>query len=168
MATKDRNDNQPKNTDEASPRSVSRRALLKGTVTAMPAVLTLHSGAALARSSSMISTAAGGSTDAYGRTLCLDTDSVEAADGSGRLFDLGEPAYGRVSAIRDRNYRRAPHRRAERVSETRMCESGGTYYYRSGSSWYGRRWNQVEVKKGVLVSATALSSFAGSIVVTDL
>lgn len=168
MATKDRNENEIKDIDEAAPRSASRRALLKGTVTAMPAVLTLHSGAALARSSNMISTAAGGSTDAYGRSLCLDTSTVESADGSGRHFDLGEPAYGRVSAIRDRDYRVAPYRRAERVSEARMCESGGTYYYRTRSYWYGRRWNQVQVRKGVLVSATALTSFAGSIVVTDL
>jgi hypothetical protein len=115
----------------------------------------------------MISAAANKPTDAYGRTLCLDADSVENADRGMQVMDLGEPAYGRVSAINEREYRIRPQRRADAVSEARMCESGGTYYYQQKSGFRGR-WRQVEVPKGMLVSATALSSFAGSIVVTDL
>ena len=165
---KDMNEHSNNETQETeAPRSMSRRALLKRGVTAMPAVLTLQSGAALARSSNMISATTSRPTDAYGRTLCLDENSVDDVDHATRRMDLGEPAYGRVSAIRDRDYRMQPRRRAEQVSEARMCDSGGTYYYRV-KTYYGPRWRQVDVPKGMLVSATALSSFAGSIVVTDL
>lgn len=145
---------------------MSRRMVLRRGAAAMPAVLTLQSGAALARSSNMISAADSKPTDGYGRTLCLDENSVERADPGMQVMDLGEPAYGRVSAINERDYRREPRRRGEQVSEARMCENGGTYYYRRGG--YRGRWSKVEVPKGMLVSATALSSFAGSIVVTDL
>ena len=156
--------------EATQPRGMSRRALLRGSATAMPALLTLHSGAALARSSNLISATSGDPTDGYGRTLCLDTSSVTPADGDWRVFDLNEPAYGRVSAIRERDYKRAPYRRAEPVGEEQMCERGGSYYYRDRSySWskWGR-WREVNVRQGVLVSATALTSFTGNIVVTDL
>lgn len=162
---KEHNSNETQETD--APRSMSRRALLRRGVTAMPAVLTLQSGAALARSSNMISATTSRPKDAYGRTLCLDENSVDDVDRSLRRMDLGEPAYGRVTAIRDRDYRTKPRHRADRVSEARMCKSGGTYYYRV-KTHDGPRWRKVDVPKGMLVSATALSSFAGNIVVTDL
>ena len=157
-------------TASKQPRPMSRRALLKGSAKAMPALLTLQSGAALARSSNLISATSSNPTDAYGRTLCLDVNSVSPADGDWRVFDLGEPAYGRVSAIRERDYRRLPSGRSDRISEAQMCQRGGTYYYynRYGGSSYWGRWRKVKVKQGVLVSATALSSFAGSVVVNDL
>ena len=187
---------------------VSRRALLRGAVTAMPAVLTLQSGAAHARSSNLISASPWDHKDRRGRTLCMDKKSVYPA--GGRKFDLGNPAYARVTAIHDRDFRLAPHHGAARVSEAQMCHNGGTYYYRthrpgrwsshtaeeqfnvaqdvSGSSYIAgaqsgggananswdhsyydrRRWRKVKIRRGVLVSATALSSFAGNIVVKDL
>lgn len=179
---------------------MSRRALLRGAVTTMPVVLTLQSGAALARSSNMISASQYSSQDRRGRTLCLDTDSVYPADGSGHRFDMGEPAHAHVYAINERDYRVAPHRNARRITEEQICRSGRPGYYRGEYGWeqvssddleqdddergdggeyrlnwdeqqsarYRRRWEHVQVRRGVLVSATALSSFAGSVRVTDL
>jgi hypothetical protein len=43
-----------------------------------------------------------------------------------------------------------------------MCTNGGEYYYKSSG------WNKVTVPKGIMVSATALSSFAGSIYVREI
>ncbi len=176
-----------------------RRALLKGAAITMPMILTLQSGAALARSSNLISASPYGYEDANGRTMCLDLDSVYPAGDYGDKYDLGEPAYGRVSAINDRDYRRSRGARAERVSEKQMCTEGRTYYYKdrswlysdvddngattnTQSNYYGiddrenkrskyggkRGWKEVQVPQGILVSATALSSFAGHIVITDL
>ncbi len=144
----------------------SRRRFLKAGTKAMPVVLTLQSGAALARSSNLVSGAPRHTTDKLGRTLCLEADSVEnpsAVSGQGRqVYDLGEPAYGRVAAIRDRNYRTRPRRRAERVSEATICEKGGTYYYRD------RGWRQRTFKHGMVVSATAMTSFAGDIDIYEM
>lgn len=164
MAKKDVKPRSSRNADAEVERNlVSRRLLLKGSVSSLPAILTLHSGAALARSSNLIGAARTASPDANGRTLCLDVDSVYPADGNPYVYDLGEPAYARVTAIHERDYRYRPRWRASGVSEAEMCQNGGTYYYRTGWSW-----NEAKVSKGVLVSATALSSFAGDIVISDL
>lgn len=143
-------------------RVVSRRALLKGTAASMPMILTLQSGAALARSSNLISEAGYGATDARGRTLCLDLDSVHETHGSGNIYDLGEPAYARVSAINEREYHLENNEGSAEIEEADLCMRGGSAFYRD------RGWHEVRVQQGVLVSATALTSFVGGIVVTDL
>ena len=68
----------------------------------MPAILTLHSGAALARSSNLISASSSDTTDGMGRTLCVDKSSVvyADADGSSEIFDLGEPPSADLNIIR--------------------------------------------------------------------
>ena len=148
--------------DMDSPRPVSRRALLKGTVVTMPAILTLQSGAALARSSNLISAALPGTTDHLDRTLCLDARYVDPVRfDSHEKYDLGEPADGQVCAINDRDHFLAATAGHGQVDEWEMCERGGTYYYKN------RGWQQVDVPQGILVSATALSSFAGYIDIID-
>ncbi|HNP37178.1 MAG TPA: hypothetical protein PKK10_15115 [Woeseiaceae bacterium] len=144
--------------------AVSRRAVLRASVATVPTILTLQSGAALARSSNVISASPVATTDRFGRTLCLDPRSVDRVRGSGNLYDLGDPASARISAIRDRDYRRAPMWQAARVRESAMCKDGGAYYYKP----WGRRWQEVNVRQGIIVSATALTSFSSNIVVTDL
>ena len=211
MSTKDRKEISESTPDaeQQSPKPMSRRALLRGAVTTMPVVLTLQSGAALARSSNMISASRYSSEDRHGRTLCLDTDSVNPMDGSDHLYDLGEPARAHVYEINEREYRIAPHRNARRITEEQICSSGRPGFYRGEYGWesvsgddlelsgeagevgelgdddgggdeywlnwqpvqdarYRRQWKSVRVRRGVLVSATALSSFAGSVRVTDL
>src|SRR6056297_4326102 len=88
----------------SGPKSISRRSLLKGSVKAMPVVLTLHSGAALARSSNLISGTVTPHMDDARRTACLDTSSVDPA-GSPDLYDLGERPHARVHMINDRDHR---------------------------------------------------------------
>lgn len=143
-----------------------RRALIKGAAGALPAILTLQSGAALARSSNMISTSSPEEAkDSYGRTLCMDGRSVSPAQGEGgQVYDMGEPPYARVTAIADREYYwHSEQDGFGKIDESEMCEKGGTYYYK-------RRWGmgQVNVRKGMLVSATALSSFAGKVDIIDI
>ena len=141
-----------------------RRALIKGAAVALPAILTLQSGAALARSSNMISTTTSDAKDGDGRTLCMDARSVTPVEGDGgNLYDLGEPPHARVQAIEERDYYWKPSRGGwTQIDESEMCERGGTYTYNS----YGPK--TVDVRNGMLVSATALSSFAGKVDIVDI
>jgi hypothetical protein len=144
--------------------ALSRRRFVKGAIATAPVLATLPSGAALARSSNLItSTTVSGSKDALGRTLCLDKTSGAGVTAGGAAVDLGTPARGRLTAIRDRDFRVDDQWSAAQVAESTMCKNGGDYYYRA--SW---GWKKVSVPKGMLVSATALSSFAGSIIVTEI
>lgn len=156
--------------DPEAPRRVSRRDLLRRTAVSMPMVLTLQSGAALARSSNLISASASDYTDAQGRTLCLDTESVFPIGSSNDVFDLGPDPYARVTAIRDRDYRVEGKNNSATMSEAQLCETGGPAYVRDADFGSGtvKGWSEVRVPNGVLVSATALTSFAGSIQINDL
>ena len=89
--------------DDIRPASLGRRAILKRGVVAMPAILTLQSGAALARSSNLISASHPRTTDRRGRTLCIDSRSVYPAGGrrGARVYDLGNPPHAVVNVIRD-------------------------------------------------------------------
>jgi hypothetical protein len=164
------NDISKKSGDQAGRKPITRRDLLRRTAVSMPAILTLQSGAALARSSNLISTSTTDYTDRAGRTLCLDTESVLPADKVGEVYDLGAVPYARVNAIVDRDYREEPSLSARSVSEAELCRTGRTAYVRvdgySADDMNG--WRKVNVPNGVLVSATALSSFAGDIQIYDL
>lgn len=154
---------------QESARPVTRRDLLRRAAVSMPAVLTLQSGAALARSSNLISASTTSYTDDAGRTYCLDVESVYPVDGSRGLYDLGEPPYARIYAINDRDYRAAPDSGAPTISQADFCRSGGPVYVRATDVKYtDQGWSQMKVPRGALVSATALSSFAGNIHITDL
>jgi len=149
-------------TPDSGPKAMSRRSLLKGSVKAMPIVLTLHSGAALARSSNLISGTVTPHMDEHRRTACLDTSSVDPA-GSPDLYDLGERPHARVHMINDRDHRIDKNNGSgTSISEAQMCENGGTYYYHESG------WQEVNVPKGMLVSGTALTSFAGVVDYVDL
>ena len=144
---------------KAKPSGISRRTMLKGMTSSMPVVLTLQSGTALARSSNMVSAAGYKATDRLGRTLCMDLQSVEEVDG---MCDLGEPPYARVYAINERDYYLEANRGSAQIDEADLCGLGGEAYYKDGG------WQQVRVQQGMVVSATALTSFSGSIDVIDL
>jgi hypothetical protein len=153
-------DNNSKSTESsvAGP-ALNRRRLLKAAVATAPVIATLSSGAALARSSNVIGSTSGPGLDAQGRTLCLDRSSGTYADG---YVDLGAPPHGRVTAIRDRDYRVDDSWFAGRVSEKEMCKKGGRFHY------WNSGWRSANVPRGIVVSATALSSFAGTIYTTEV
>jgi hypothetical protein len=138
---------------------MNRRRLLRVAIATAPVIATLPSGAALARSSNLIGPTAGTGKDALGRTQCLDRSSGKVVDG---MLDLGVPANGRLTAIRDRDYRVDDSWSAGTISEKKMCQQGGQFFYRSNG------WKSVRVPRGIVVSATALSSFAGRIYTTEV
>lgn len=150
-------------TEQNQPKSMSRRAVLRGGITAMPAILTLQSGAALARSSNLISAATPDSRDRLGRTLCLDTNSVYPAGHSSTVFDLGEPPSARVNIITDRDYHVEKNSSSAQISEGKMCE-GGVFWYKDRNSM---GWQSVELpQNGVVVSAGAMTSIADHVIDT--
>lgn len=161
-----RDDNKNSSTSVAQdgrPASMSRRALIKGGVTAMPAILTLQSGAALARSSNLISAASPGTTDRLGRTLCLDTNSVYPTPDSRTVYDLGEPPRAELNIISDRVYYVEKNRGSDQVSKDAMCE-GGSYWFNDSD---GRGWQSVELPyRGIVVSSGAMTSVADHVIDT--
>jgi hypothetical protein len=161
-----------------APANASRRALLRGASVALPTILTLHSGAALARSSNLMGTvdSASRAKANNGQIQCLDRAS--AVDGTPARLDLGEQPMLHVQYITPRNYYRGKSNGqsgdlSRPVSIETMCREGGVFWYReqSGSWWSTEvKWKQIAqgynrrgVEPGFLVSATALSSFASSI-----
>ena len=153
-------------------KTVSRRAMLKGATAVMPAVLTLQSGAALARSSNLISAARYDTTDRAGRTLCLDLRTVYPVRGTGK-YDLGEPPYARMWAINPEDHRIAPDPASPGVSEAEMCRNSGVYYHQVGTydDEYDDeyRWREVKVPyQGIVVSVAAARSLAGALHITNI
>ena len=133
---------------------LTRRRMLRAAVATAPVIATLPTGAALARSSNLIGQTSGSGTDAAGRTLCLNLNSGTYSNG---LLDLGVPPDGNLTAIKPRDYRKDDSFWAGEISEKAMCNQGGRFYYWSSG------WRTANVPRGIVVSATALSSFAGSI-----
>ena len=126
----------------------------------MPAILTLHSGTALARSSNLISASAPGTRDGLGRTLCLDTSSVEPVGDSANVFDCGDPPSATVNIIQERDYFRSKDKSGGDISEDEVC-SGGTVYFKPVG---GGPWEQLTLEnKGVVISTGAALSMADGI-----
>lgn len=145
--------------NETTKPPLSRRRMLKAAVATAPVIATLPSGAALARSSNLIGPTSGPGTDALGRTLCLDANSGTSIDG---MIDLGPAGDGNVTAIRERVYRVEARGGAAEILEREMCARGGEFYHQASG------WQTVNVPRGIVVSATALSSFAGSIYIREV
>jgi hypothetical protein len=134
---------------------VSRRSILRGATVIAPTILTLHSGAALAKSSNLITS----------NSLTLPDAGTVAATGAPNQYDLGAPVSADVTRINAMGeyHRLGDHSPRGIVSPQQMCTEGGTF---ERKSWSG--WSNVTVDKGGLVSATALSSFASGIRYTDV
>ena len=151
-------------------RKVSRRLLLRGASAAVPAILTLQSGAALARSSNLIGVnPRNGHSD--GKYNCLDFNGIDRTDRP-NVYDLGSPPMAHVTRIDadSRYYKQGSSSGWGRdrdsdteVSPARMCADGGTYIRKN-------RWRstQVSVSRGGLISGTAIGSFSSGINFTDV
>ena len=137
------------------PLPLSRRTLLKAGVTAMPLVLTLQSGEALARSSNLIA-AAPGSRNTDGDALCLDTSTAVPLDGK---YDLRDPGFATVNQIPDVDY--YPLDSGRSVSPTTadtFCNVGGSMQHHAGG------WHQVDLPtNGIIVSANSFSSVSAKV-----
>ena len=131
----------------------------------MPAILTLQSGAALARSSNLISAAPAGTRDALGNTLCLDTTMLPKVGELNEVYDLGEPAAGTVNVIPERVYKLESNNGSPEIDEAVMCRYGG------GPFWWkptDGKWQQMTLNKGIVVSSAAASSFTTGIIYNHL
>jgi len=71
------------------------------------------------------------------------------------MVDLGVPPSGHVTLITEQDYRVSPQGSALTITEKQMCATGGDFYYQHAG------WKTATVPRGIVVSATALSSFAG-------
>jgi len=146
-----------------TPAPMSRRTLLRG---AAPAIVTLYSGAALAQSSNLIS-APQAATAQNNKYNCLDTASVYATK-KPNVYDLGAPPMAHITEIRTTKdyfptsgYGGNPS--GPEVTPKQMCTTGGQYVRKD--NW---GYTRVNVSRGVLVSATALHSFADKVTYTDI
>ena len=167
-----------------------RRLVLRGAAAAVPAILTLHSGSAVAaRSSFLIS----GSTNvgADGKYRCLDLTNAVQDTTNRNLYDLGDDGQHSLTLIDGKAEYYADSELTQRVYPEAMCRDGGTYYKKladgssqefvasdlTGKSGMVRQSSAVESGflpesttqpptvevqgRGMLISATARSSFAG-------
>ena len=139
---------------ESPPALLGRRALLRRGVVAMPAILTLQSGAALARSSNLIGASPPGTTDSLGRTLCLDTNSVVPAFGD--KYDMGDnPPYAKINIITPRDYHVDANMGSATISEDVLCQSGEPGWFKDGG------WQSIDLpSNGVVVSSGSILSNA--------
>lgn len=145
--------------DSTGRKPISRRAMLRGGIAAMPAILTLHSGAALARSSNLISASTPDTTDGMGRTLCVDKSSVVYADDTSEIYDLDEPPYAEVNIIRGPTEVQFYETKGKDfpITPGAMCERGGQFW----SKRQGEKWVAHELPQGFVASAGAWASVAG-------
>lgn len=148
----------------------SRRSLLRGASTALPAIFTLQSGAALAASSNLLGTVkhASKAVGEGGRVQCVD--GASAVGGTPSVLDLGDDPMVHVQYITPRQYYR-PNRRGtagdpdKPVTIEQMCSGGGVYWYKENGNWKATTpgYNRRGIEAGFFASATALSSFASDI-----
>jgi hypothetical protein len=140
------------------PAPMSRRALLRGGVTAMPAILTLHSGAALARSSNLIS-AAPGSRDGNGNVLCLDTSTADMLDNG--KYDYHDPGYAKLNVLEDTYYYEGPGQSGAQWTADEFCELGTSGNYKPLAGGPLQTYNLDS--PGIVVSSNAYLSLSSRI-----
>ena len=140
----------------AGPALISRRNLLKKGAAAMPAVLTLQSGAALAASSAYIGSVSREGSQYMGNVLCLDTYGAEPLP-NGTTYKFVDATYADVYVIPDGHYHPTKGNNDPFVYSDEFCRTGGTKYLDDSG------WPQADLPtniNGILVSSTALNSIA--------
>jgi hypothetical protein len=131
----------------------------------MPVIFTLHSGAALARSSNLLSAASTFEVDTMGRTLCVDINSLVPVDDLSQIYDLGEPPHAVVNVIRGEKEGRLYYVEKDDkdtgnpIHPGLMCEQGGQYWYKPASG----QWEPIDIPRGFVASSMATSSFLGDL-----
>jgi hypothetical protein len=143
--------------------NLGRRALLRTTTATAPTILTLASGAALARSSNLIGTMANKNT---GDVLCLDPNSTQGAlPTNPNVYDLGAPAYGEVTRFPLGNRYRKKIADSRDISPSEACHVNGELQVKYN---YSGRWVDKNRRAGVIVSNAAVASFGSRIISTDI
>jgi hypothetical protein len=143
------------------PELMSRRAVLRGVTATVPTILTLTSGAALARSSNLIGTI----QTADGDVLCLDPRSTNGPTRENpNVYDLGRRPYAEVARI-PRTYRYRAKGSPTEMTPAEVCRYKGPIEVDYG---YGQWRERRPRRPGVMVSNAALASFGTRISTTDI
>jgi hypothetical protein len=139
----------------STPMPARRRILMRGAASALPTILTLHSGAALARSSNLISATI--EVDPTGPNRCVALADVTPVGGK---YDLGERPAARVTEFGSGHLYATDSAGLNRVTPLEICSNPDVDYFVSVDG--GATWNPVgaPIERGFLVSATAWSSFS--------
>ena len=153
-------------TEQRNEVNVSRRALLRTTTATAPTILTLASGAAIARSSNLIGTMANADNK---DVLCLDPKSTQGPlTTNPNVYDLGAPAYGEITRFPLTNrYRKNTNNDDDSrdLSPSEACHvDGGLKVKYNGSG----PWVDKTRRMGVIVSNAAAASFGSRIISTDI
>ena len=144
----------------AAPTGISRRALLRGATATVPTILTLTSGAALARSSNLIGVTQSTTQDPV---LCLDPASAQRVTDS--IYDLGSPAYGEVTRFSSANKYRDKANPGTELSHQQACKLNGTLQVKYN---YSGTWVDKPRTPGHFVSNAAVASFGTRILQSDI
>ncbi len=154
-----------------APVSVSRRRLVRGAAVALPTILTLNSGAALATSSDLIiRLSPDAAPDGLNRMLCLDTATVEPVGKSGKLKVV--PGQTTVNAIPvDPPYYDAYDATTgtvqTAVTPAEVCSQSATYppYYAQMADGTVK---EAMLNPGARISASAMASFGSAVNIVDI
>jgi hypothetical protein len=160
-------DNTQATTGIAKPALISRRNLLKHGAAAMPAVLTLQSGAALAASSAYIgSVSREGARYLDTNVLCLDVSNAELLP-NGTTYRFVDTNYANVYIMPDGHYHSA-NGSDDYVLADEFCRTGGEKVLdATGNKFVDLKgWEPINLphgnNNGILVSSTALDSITAA------
>jgi hypothetical protein len=168
--TQQRDDGSTRPEGAVAPAAVSRRTLLRGAAIAAPTLVTMNTAsAALALSSVRTYTSIDrGQPDGNYYCLAENTTLGPPISGNPNALQVNSTTAPTVYRIPERDYRTAKNNGAPAVTEVQMCRnsasSGTPYYYKPSG---GSSWSEVRVKRGVLMSATAMSSVGMSVLPLD-
>jgi len=154
----------------AGTRLISRRMVLRGASAAVPTILSLQSGAALAASSNYLATIqdANAARDGQGYVKCIDTASAVQETSTPKRLDLGPSPDLHMQHITPRQYF-YPKTTGSGGDKDRpatmeaVCNQGGEFWYKNSAG----DWQQLvstapagqqKVAAGFLVSSTASAS----------
>jgi hypothetical protein len=139
---------------------LSRRAMLRGATLAVPTILTLGSGAALAASSNLLGT---NQTATATDVNCLDPRSTKGAlPTNPNVYDLGSPPYGEVTVIPSTNRYRDKATDLD-ITTSQVCQLDGTVKVKYNGTG---PWVEKTRYPGAMTSAAAMASFGSRILKT--
>ena len=157
MTTQDDKLNKPLGNHD-QPVSLGRRMLLRRGVIAMPAILTLHSGAALARSSNLIS-ASPFETDANDNVWCMGTSTATADSPLPTgAYDFGDSGHTTVDVFPNTDYVSGTGQSKVTMTADQFCASGGSADYHLAGG--GAPKTVTLQSPGIVVSSNAYNSLS--------
>jgi hypothetical protein len=140
--------------------NLQRRAMLRGATVAVPTILTLGSGAALAASSNLLGT---NQTPTTADVNCLDPRSTQGTlPTNPNVYDLGSPPYGEVTVIPSTNRYRNPIDNSA-LTTSQVCQFNGSVQVKYGGTG---PWVSKTRYPGAMTSVSAMASFGSRILKT--